>query len=392
MTKKELKKDSLEENGIELWSDDKIKAFRQTLLNWYDANKRDLPWRQTSDPYRIWVSEIMLQQTQVVTVIPYYTRFLETLPTIKDLAEASEETIIKLWEGLGYYSRVRNMKAAAIQIVNDFDGVFPRNKKDVLTLKGIGPYTAGAITSIAFNQAEPAVDGNVMRVMSRLFEIDLDIGKASSRKVFEALIYKLIDPDRPGDFNQALMDLGATICTPKNYDPSKSPVKEFNASYVNETWEKYPIKAAKKAPREEAYIAVAVKNQAGEYAFIKRPAKGVLAGMWTYIMIDSQTLLDKGWKSFKKEPVDSKELITRVENELVNTYGLQIKVNAFPKGEVTHVFSHIKWTITVYEAVVVEESQSSGAIEWIHPKEYDSHAFPMPTQKIQQLLSDITLF
>lgn len=392
MTKKELKKDLLKENGIEIWPENKIKAFRQTLLQWYDDNKRDLPWRQTSDPYHIWVSEIMLQQTQVVTVIPYYNRFLETLPSIKDLAEASEETIIKLWEGLGYYSRVRNMKAAAIQIMNDFNGVFPRNKKDILTLKGIGPYTAGAISSIAFNQAEPAVDGNVMRVMSRLFEIDLDIGKASSRKVFEALIDRLIDPDRPGDFNQALMDLGATICTPKNYNPSISPVKEFNASFVNESWEQYPIKAAKKAAREEEYVAVAIQNKVGEYAFVKRPSKGVLAGMWTYIMIDAQHVLDSGWKSFKKKQMDSTDLMTRVEDVLLKEYGLQVSVNELPKGEVTHVFSHIKWKMTVCEAMLIEEKQTLAPIEWIHPSDYDQHAFPMPTQKIQKLVSDITLF
>lgn len=239
-----------------MWSEEKIQRFRDTLLQWYDENKRDLPWRQTSDPYSIWVSEIMLQQTQVDTVIPYYERFLKTLPTVESLAYAPEEILLKLWEGLGYYSRVRNMKVAANQIMEEFNGVFPTDHKDVLTLKGIGPYTAGAVTSIAFNQPQPAVDGNVMRVLSRLFEIDLDISKASTRKVFEEMIRQLIDPERPGDFNQALMDLGATVCTPKNYSPENSPVKEFNASYINETWENYPVKKKKAKAKEQTYLSL----------------------------------------------------------------------------------------------------------------------------------------
>jgi len=255
-------KDLLKEKGIIMWSDDKIEAFQKTLLDWYDANKRDLPWRRTSNPYYIWISEIMLQQTQVDTVIPYYERFIDTLPEISDLAAASEDTLLKLWEGLGYYSRVRNMKVAAGQIMADHNGIFPEDYDAIKNLKGIGPYTAGAVSSIAFNQPQPAVDGNVMRVLSRLFEIELDIGKASSRKVFEEMIRLLIDKDRPGDFNQALMDLGATICTPRNYKPEMSPVKDFNASYLNETWARYPIKEGKKkSQRRKLHRSGSFKRQ-----------------------------------------------------------------------------------------------------------------------------------
>ena len=179
------------------WSPDKIQEFKETVLKWYDATKRDLPWRNTNDPYRIWVSEIMLQQTQVVTVIPYYERFIETLPTIQALAAAEEAVLLGLWQGLGYYSRVRNMQVAAQQVVENFNGAMPETMKELLTLKGIGPYTAAAIGSIAFGLVEPAIDGNLMRVTARLFELDADITQAKSRKLFAAILYQLIDQKRP---------------------------------------------------------------------------------------------------------------------------------------------------------------------------------------------------
>ena len=193
----------LKEYGIVMWPEEKIISFREKLLAWYDENKRDLPWRRSKNPYHIWVSEIMLQQTRVDTVIPYYERFLDWFPTVESLANAPEERLLKAWEGLGYYSRVRNLQAAAQQIMTDFGGQFPNTYEGISSLKGIGPYTAGAISSIAFNLPEPAVDGNVMRVLARLFEVNHDIGIPSNRKIFQAMMEILIDPERPGDFNQA---------------------------------------------------------------------------------------------------------------------------------------------------------------------------------------------
>lgn len=375
-----------------MWSEEKIQRFRDTLLQWYDENKRDLPWRQTSDPYSIWVSEIMLQQTQVDTVIPYYERFLKTLPTVESLAYAPEEILLKLWEGLGYYSRVRNMKVAANQIMEEFNGVFPTDHKDVLTLKGIGPYTAGAVTSIAFNQPQPAVDGNVMRVLSRLFEIDLDISKASTRKVFEEMIRQLIDPERPGDFNQALMDLGATVCTPKNYSPENSPVKEFNASYINETWENYPVKKKKAKAKEQTYITVVVKNDGNDHLFERRSKKGVLAGMLTPIMIDRDEFKETQWKLFEKEAsalIFSKEEIEEILNK---KYGLIVSLKEQPKGTITHVFSHLKWNMIVIEADLIEDNSTSSDLKWIHSDRFDEEMFPMPTQKVNRLVDTLTLF
>ena len=170
----------LEKYGVTMWEEEKILSFRQKLLDWYDENKRDLPWRRSKNPYHIWVSEIMLQQTRVDTVIPYYERFLESFPTVESLANAPEERLLKAGEGLGYYSRVRNMQTAAQQIMNEFNGEFPSTYEGISSLKGIGPYTAGAIASIAFNLPQPAVDGNVMRVLARLFEVNHDIGNPSN--------------------------------------------------------------------------------------------------------------------------------------------------------------------------------------------------------------------
>ena len=204
---------------IEMWHEEKIEAFRQTLLDWYDREGRaDLPWRRDKEPYHVWVSEIMLQQTQVQTVIPYFERFMKNFPTITDLAMAPEQRLLKTWEGLGYYSRVRNMQKAAQQVVNDYDGVWPSDMQALQQLTGIGPYTAAAIASISFDEPVPAIDGNAFRVFARLFKIDADIAQAKTRKIFFEVGQRLIDPERPGDFNQAIMDLGSSYMSAKNYD------------------------------------------------------------------------------------------------------------------------------------------------------------------------------
>lgn len=393
MTRHTKQTDQLKKHNIIMWEEEKIQSFRHTLLTWYDQQKRDLPWRQTSDPYCIWVSEIMLQQTQVNTVIPYYERFINTLPTVKDLAEAPEDVLLKLWEGLGYYSRVRNMKVAANQIMDEFGGAFPTEHQQILKLKGIGPYTAGAVSSIAFNQPEPAVDGNVMRVLSRLFEIDLDIGKASSRKVFEEMIRLLIDRNRPGDFNQALMDLGATVCTPKNYHPETSPVREFNASYLNDSWKNYPVKKSKVRQTEEEYVVIALSNDQGEYAFEKRGSKGVLSGMLTFIMVDRNILRQENWKDFHQDPsVMNDSELKDLNRYLRQEYGLDSVIKNERKGSCTHIFSHLKWQLDVFEGKIRKESPGNRELQYIHPDAFERHPFPVPTQKVWDLITKITLF
>jgi A/G-specific adenine glycosylase len=385
-----------EKYGIEMWSEERIEEFRQTLLSWYDKEKRDLPWRRTSDPYKIWVSEIMLQQTRVDTVIPYYENFLSEFPTVKDLANAPEDKLLKVWEGLGYYSRVRNMQAAAIQVMTQYGGVFPTDPKEIQKLKGIGPYTAGAISSIAFGHPEPAVDGNLMRVLSRLFEIDVDIAKASSRKVFEAVMRHIIDPNRPGDFNQALMDLGATICTPTNYDPSVSPIKEFNASYLNETWLEYPVKSKKKKAKPVTYLALLIQNDKGEFLLEKRPQKGLLANMWTFPLVDDHVIEeDLGWKSFGQKAIEQLETEERqrLEAHAEKDYHVLTELKQDTVGTVTHIFSHLKWTVYMYEGKVMKKTgHIPDHCEWVHPDNFDQYVFPVPQSKMWKEYQSLSLF
>ena len=214
---------------------------------------------------------------------PITSAFLNWFPTVKDLAEAPEEKLLKAWEGLGYYSRVRNMQKAAKQIMDDFDGQFPDTYDNIAKLKGIGPYTAGAISSIAFGLPEPAVDGNVMRVMARLFEVNYDIGDAKNRKIFQAIMDILIDPDRPGDFNQALMDLGTDIESAKNPRPDESPIRFFCAAYLNGTYDKYPIKLPKKKPKPMQIQAFIIRNAKGEFLLEKNIEGRLLGGFWSFL-------------------------------------------------------------------------------------------------------------
>lgn len=363
-----------------MWQQDKIEAFRRALLDWYDQNKRDLPWRHTKDPYAIWVSEIMLQQTRVDTVKPYYERFLYHLPTIQDLAEAPEEVILKLWEGLGYYSRVRNMQEAALQMVAEFGGSFPTTYVEIASLKGIGPYTAGAIASIAFDLPEPAVDGNVMRVISRLFEVDYDIGVPGNRKIFQAIMEKLIDPDRPGDFNQALMDLGSDIEGPVNPRPEASPIKDFSAAYLNGTMDKYPIKAPKKKPLPVAYQAFVVRNEKNEFLLEKNQHSKLLAGFWSFPLLEKGAILPPQVSLFE---VAEEGPQVDMFKEFSKTYPLTVEWQATTFSPVHHVFSHRKWQIEIIEGYTSSAGvPTDREIQWVAVEDFHRYPFAKPQQKM----------
>ncbi len=360
----------LTQYGIDMWDDATIISFRKTLLAWYDREKRDLPWRKTKDPYAIWISEIMLQQTQVSTVIPYYERFLAWFPSIQDLASAPEDKLLKAWEGLGYYSRVRNMQVAAQQIVADFNGVFPDSHADILSLKGIGPYTAGAIASIAFNLPEPAVDGNVMRVMARLFEVDYDIGDPKNRKIFQAIMEKLIDPEHPGDFNQALMDLGADLESAKNPRPHLSPIRAFNAAYLHDSYDRYPIKLPKKKPRPLTWVALVLKNEQGAFLLEKNQTKGLLSGFWSFPLLEIPDTPDD----------------TIIAQLFKSHYPCQVRLTSQTFAPVTHTFSHQKWTITLREAQLMQETASLPEnLVWVAPQDFIN--LPMATPQKKMLAS-----
>lgn len=377
----------LEKYGVTMWEEDKILSFRQKLLAWYDENKRDLPWRRSKNPYHIWVSEIMLQQTRVDTVIPYYERFLDWFSTVESLANAPEERLLKAWEGLGYYSRVRNMQTAAQQIMNEFEGKFPSTYEGISSLKGIGPYTAGAISSIAFNLPQPAVDGNVMRVLARLFEVNHDIGNPSNRKIFQAMMEILIDPNRPGDFNQALMDLGSDIEAPVNPRPEGSPVKEFSAAYQHGTMDRYPIKAPKKKPIPIYLKALVVQNNQGQFLLEKNESEKLLAGFWHFPLIEvdefSDQTQDLDLFSQVAEPI--LELGPSPQESFEQDYDLEVDWQDLRFEEVKHIFSHRKWHIQIIAGRVTETQEyADREVLWLSPEEFINYPLAKPQQKIWQ--------
>ncbi len=299
-------------------------TYADLILKWFDENKRDMPWRRTSDPYCIWVSEVMLQQTQVDTVIPYYIRFIERFPTVHDLASASLEEVHHYWQGLGYYRRAENLQKGAKLIDERWDGEFPRDPQLVKGIPSIGPYTLGAVCSIAFHIPLPAVDGNVMRILARQFRIADDIGIAKNRKIFEDKVMELM-PDDPNRFNQALMELGALICTPKNPKCENCPMQSICEAYLYGVQEDYPIKAKKVKAKAENYMIVIL--QKGErFSMEKRPEEGLLANLWGFPMVEKEVWEKSTLKDYKHQQLES----------------------------VKHIFTHKKWQM---EPVVIKWSQ-----------------------------------
>ncbi|MCR8968550.1 A/G-specific adenine glycosylase [Facklamia sp. 7083-14-GEN3] len=366
------------------WSPQKIQKFRQTVLTWYDEEGRDLPWRHSKDPYHIWVSEIMLQQTQVNTVIPYYERFISELPTIQALAQSSEEQLHQLWQGLGYYSRVRNMQVAAKQIMNEYDGIMPTTMKGLLSLKGIGPYTAAAIGSIAFGLVEPAIDGNLMRIVARLFEVEEDIGQAKNRKVFKAILDPLIDPNRPGDFNQALMDIGATVMTPNNYRPENHILKEFDQSYQNGTSHLYPVKRKKTKQTKQEWLAYKIINKEGKVLMRQHQAGELLLGLWHYPLVEVDLLALKNANEAKEAffytYLKPDEMVAEsVVEEIKQNFKADLD-NLTPA--IKHVFSHRIWQVGILPVNYENSGQqlldqlqlSDSSFQWVSEDEINQLA------------------
>ncbi|WP_145052269.1 A/G-specific adenine glycosylase [Paenibacillus xylanexedens] len=329
--------------------------FSVNLLDWYMINRRDLPWRRHNNPYFTWVSEIMLQQTRVDTVIPYFNRFIGNFPTVQALAEAPEEDVLKNWEGLGYYSRARNLQAAARQVMELHGGEIPQNKQAVFALKGVGSYTAGAILSIAFNQPQPAVDGNVMRVLSRYFLIDEDIMKGSTRVLMEELAGELIPEGRARDFNQALMELGALVCTPKAPHCLTCPVMEQCSGRIAGRELTLPVKTKAKPPRPEQRLVAIVEGRGahrGRVLVRQRPESGLLARMWELPHVLAEPPAKAGKKA---APLADEPAMALLAGSLW-AEGFAAR----PEGLATHaehVFSHIVWQLQVYKCT--EQSQSS---------------------------------
>ena len=333
------------------------KQFKQlpgVLLPWYRENHRKLPWRENQDPYHIWLSEIMLQQTRVEAVKGYYKRFLENISTVEALASAPDDLLHKLWEGLGYYSRVRNLKKAAQYITQVYDGVFPQGFDDVLALPGIGDYTAGAICSIAFGQKTPAVDGNVLRVASRLTDDRTPIDSPAYKKAIRNALEEIY-PDEAGEFTQALMELGATLCGPnKKPDCENCPCNRFCLAYQHGTAGTLPIKTPKKERRIEERTVLILECD-GHYGLEKRPNRGLLAGLWQFPNVSGFLDAEDALRAVEAMGVKPRDIIKSIERK--------------------HIFTHIQWNM---RGVYITADAMTGNITWMHKDDIRSSA-ALPT-------------
>ncbi len=346
---------------------DKRTALRRALLGWFRKHARDLPWRRTRNPYRIWLSEIMLQQTRVETVEPYYRRFLETFPTVGTLADAKPDRVLKLWEGLGYYTRARNLHRTAKVVTTEHAGRFPRTAKALQQLPGVGRYTAGAIASIAFSEAAPILDGNVKRVLARIFDIQACIDETDTVNRLWDLATELVPKKDPGDFNQSMMELGARICTPRSPDCTACPIRAHCAAHASGRQEKLPIRRKRK-PIPHYQIVVAAIRRNGRYLIGKRPPDGLLGGLWEF-------------PGGKVERGESRPAALR--REVAEECGIAIAVGR-KIASVDHAYTHFKITLHAYACEPAGgriRAKYHDALKWVPPSQFDRYAFPAANHK-----------
>jgi A/G-specific adenine glycosylase len=343
-------------------------SFRQALFGWFAAHKRDLPWRTTRDPYLIWVSEVMLQQTQVVTVIPYFLRFVERYPDIRALSDAPLEDVLKSWERLGYYARARNLHRAARTIAGEMGGKIPGDYSFFRSLPGVGDYIASAVTSIAYGEPYAVVDGNVRRVLSRVFLVDAPANVSSSARVFKELAEELLDRSNPGDFNQAIMELGAMVCTPGKPACDRCPVSACCRAFAARLQTSYPVRAPRRKPPQH-HIAVGVIRKDGRILITRRKESGLLGGLWEF----------PGGKVEKGEaPEDA------CKREIAEEVSLSVAVTGFIT-RVDHAYSHFRVAVDVFDCEYrAGEIKLSGPTDfrWILVDETDEYPFPAVNHKI----------
>jgi len=347
--------------------------FAERLLAWYDNNKRRLPWRDIDNPYHTWISEIMLQQTRVDQAIPYYLRFIEEFPTVYDLADANQQDVLKVWEGLGYYSRARNMHQAAKTVVEKFNGKVPDTYQRITSLKGIGPYTAAAVLSIAYNKRYAVVDGNVIRVLSRYSGIEKDVRAAATKKEIQQQADGLISEQRPGDFNQALMELGATVCTPGTPLCNECPLQANCIAAREAKTDVIPYKSpAKKVPHRDIGIGIIINDQ--QHVLIaRRPEDVMLGGLWEF----------PGGK--KKDNESIRETVIRELNEEL---GVDVELDRF-FIKFNHAYSHFKITLHAYLCHIVDgtpDPVASQEIRWVPIKNLSKFPFPKANKIITEKL------
>lgn len=342
-------------------------AMFEALIPWYEAHKRELPWRKDKEPYHVWLSEIMLQQTRVEAVKEYYRRFLMALPTIADLAEAPEEQILKLWEGLGYYNRVRNLQKAAQTICADYTGVFPSEYAQIRSLSGIGDYTAGAIASICFDAPTPAVDGNVLRVYSRLLADDANIDLQTTKKRITRKLQEMYPRKNPGIATQALMELGATVCVPNGAPRCDvCPVAEICQAREQDTWRNLPVRSEKKK-RKIVEKTVFILLTEDTVALHKRSASGLLAGMWEFPNVD--------------EKLDKQEAVTQVTGWQADPVDLLMQTSY------THIFSHVEWHMTAY---YIRCRKTNKKWKWVTKESLDeTYALPSAFRPFREQIENL---
>ncbi|AGT30878.1 DNA glycosylase [Geobacillus genomosp. 3] len=341
------------------------REFQRDLLEWFARERRDLPWRQDRDPYKVWVSEVMLQQTRVETVIPYFEKFMEQFPTLEALAEAEEDEVLKAWEGLGYYSRVRNLHAAVKEVKERYGGKVPDTPEQFSRLKGVGPYTVGAVLSLAYGVPEPAVDGNVMRVLSRLFFVTDDIAKPSTRKRFEQIVREIMAYENPGAFNEALIELGALVCTPRRPSCLLCPVQSHCRAFAEGVPEELPVKTKKTAVKQVPLAVMVLIDEGGRILIRKRDHTGLLANLWEFPSCEMNGEGDK----------------ETLEKMFLNEQGFKIKLEE-PIASFDHAFSHLVWKLTVFYGHLLDGGRVEKPYRLVSERELEAYAFPVSHQRV----------
>lgn len=339
------------------------------LLEWWDQGHADLPWRRRSDPYAIWVAEVMLQQTQIATVIPYYERWMARFPTVDALAEAPLDDVLKLWEGLGYYSRARHLHEAAQTVVREYDGQLPHTAGELQKLKGIGPYTAGAIASIAFDRPAPILDGNVIRVLSRLYDLAEDVTETETKKRLWERAASLVPDERPGDFNQALMEVGQRVCTPAAPDCHRCPLREHCLARQQGTQLERPVRPPRKNRPHYNVAAGVIWDEQDRFLIAQRPLDGLLGGLWEF----------PGGKQEAGETLPQ-----TLQREIQEELALEIDVGS-PLVRVKHGYTHFRITLHAFHARhVAGRPQNLGVADhaWVTLDELDQYAFAVTDRKI----------
>lgn len=344
------------------------------MLDWYRRNQRKLPWRRTRNPYAIWVSEVMLQQTRVDTVVPYYERFLRRFPTVQSLAQCEEDELMKAWEGLGYYTRARRLREAAQKIVKNHQGRIPSTVQELLSLPGIGPYSAGAIASIAFGLDVPVLDGNVTRVLSRLYTVREDTNLARTRDRLEFLALELIPQGRAGLFNQALMDLGATVCIPGNPRCLVCSIRSHCAAFECGEQDRIP-KKKERLPVPHYDVGLAVILRKDRVLITKRPPEGLLGGLWEF-------------PGGKKKPGETMEAC--IAREMKEELGIEVKVK-HPLTPVRHAYTHFK--VTLYAFICTHtrghpQPRTATEARWVPVDHLDALPFPKGSLKVLEVFRD----